>query len=86
MKGTEIWDNVYSKNDTNKKCIYSDCKVFTAYYSLIIAKNNKYCRQIWILLTKSFHSVLIVHKQVRWDGVESTWVIVYTYASRIIQI
>ena len=34
-------------------------------HSLIIAQNSKYCRQIWIPLTKSFHSVSIGHKQAR---------------------
>ena len=28
-------------------------------------QNNKYCRQIWIFLTKSFHSVSTGHKQAK---------------------
>ena len=35
---------------------------------MIIAQNNKYCRQIWILLTTSFHSVSTGHKQARPAG------------------
>ena len=51
------------KNDTNKKYTVI-CKIFTA-YSLIIAQNNKNCRQISIPLTKSLHSVSTGHTQAR---------------------
>ena len=50
------------RNDTNKKYTVI---AKSLQHSLIIAQNNKNCRQILIPLTKSLHSVSTGHTQAR---------------------